>query len=133
MSEFLEKANQSLESAKCLAKQHYYASTVNRSYYACFQYIMHVLFVKLKKNQDEFYQEVRQRPNGTHSWASKLIGNELAGKDKDDYRWFQSHIPQFRELRVKADYYPTIVSQDQGVGSIAEAENVMRLLIKHFK
>ena len=133
MANFLEKANQSLDSARFLVKQTYYSSTVNRSYYACFQYIMHILFDKLKKDQKEFYNEVLQRPNGTHSWASKLIGNELAKKDMEDYKWFQRVIPEFREQRVIADYYSTVVSPDQGNQSITQAETIINLLKKHFK
>ena len=133
MSQFLEKSIQSLDSAKFLVKQQYYSSTVNRSYYACFQYLMHILFEKLKKDQAEFYNEVLHRPNGTHTWASKLIGNELAKKDMEDYKWFQRVIPEFREQRVEADYYPTIISPDQGNQSINKAETIINLLKKHFK
>lgn len=133
MSNFLEKANQSLDSAKFLFKQNYYSSTVNRSYYACFQYLMYILFDKLNKDQAEFYTEVRQRPNGTHSWASKLISIELAKKDDEDYKWFQKEIPEFREKRVEADYYPTVISQSDGTNSITKAETIINLLKKHFK
>lgn len=133
MSELLEKANQSLESARLLFKQSYYSSTVNRSYYACFQFILHTLFVKLKKDQDEFYNEVRLKPNGTHGWASKLIGNELAKKDLADYKWFQRELPEFKEKRVKADYFPVIISQDDGNQSINKAEAIINVLKKHFK
>ena len=133
MTKFLEKANQSLESAKILSKHHYYSSTVNRSYYACFQYLMHILIEKLKKDQTEFYNEVRQRPNGTHSWASKLIGNELARKNLDDYKWLQKELPEFKEKRVLADYYPDVVSPEDGNLSITKAESIIRLLKTHFK
>jgi uncharacterized protein (UPF0332 family) len=128
-----EKAAQSLNSAKYLVTQHYYSSTVNRSYYACFQYLMYVLFEKLNKNQADFYNEVRQRPNGTHSWASKLVGIELAKKNLDDYKWFQKEIPEFREKRVVADYYSTEINGPEGYLSISKAEAIINLLKKHFK
>ncbi len=132
MSALLEKSNQSLLSAKSLVQQNYYSSTVNRSYYACFQYLLYVLFTKLKKDQDEFYQEVRNRPNGTHTWASKLISIELAKKDMDDYKWFQRHLPELREKRVDADYFQTVIGQTDGYKAIAEAENIITILKKNF-
>jgi len=133
MSQFLEKSNQSLDSAKYLVKQQYYSSTVNRSYYACFQFLMHILFEKLKKDQAEFYNEVLQRPNGTHTWASKLIGNELARQNIEDYKWFQRVLPEFREKRVKADYYPAVISPDEGELSITRAESIINMLKVNFK
>lgn len=133
MSQFLEKANQSLDSAKLLVKNNYYSSTVNRSYYACFQYLMYILFDRLKKDQDEFYKEVQEKPNGTHTWASKLVGIELAKKNMEDYKWFQKEIPQFRQKRVQADYYPIKMMPDDGNFSISKAEAIINLLRKHFK
>lgn len=133
MSELLEKSKQSLQSAKILVQQTYYSSTVNRSYYACFQYLLYVLFVKLNKNQDEYYQEVRNGQNGSHTWASKIIGIELAKKDIGDYKWFQKHFPQLKEKRVDADYYQIVIGQPDGYSAISEAENIINLLKKHFK
>lgn len=133
MSQFLEKSTQSLNSAKFLVNHQYYSSTVNRSYYACFQFIMHVLFIKLKKDQTEFYTEVLQRQNGTHTWASKLIGNELAQKNMTDYKWFQRALPEIREKRVKADYYDTIISHEEGALAITQAESIINLLKQNFK
>ncbi len=133
MSNFQEKSIQSLESAKVLVKCHYYSSTVNRSYYACFQFVMHILFDKLKKDQREFYAEVQQRPNGSHSWASKLIGIELAKKSLEDYKWLQGKFPEFREKRIVADYHPIALSADDGNDSITLATTILNLLRKHFK
>jgi uncharacterized protein (UPF0332 family) len=134
MSSFSDKSKLSLISARLLANNNLYSSSVNRSYYACFQYIMHILFEKIKMNQDEFYTQVRNRPNGTHSWASKLIIIELAKKpDKEDYKWLQEQLPDFRELRVNADYYPEEITQDLGLLSISKAESIMNVLSKNFK
>ncbi|MCP9751393.1 HEPN domain-containing protein [Ferruginibacter sp. HRS2-29] len=133
MSELLEKSRQSLLSAKSLVKETYYSSTVNRSYYACFQFILHILFTKIKKDPTEFYNEVQNGKNGTHTWASKLISYELAKKDMIDYKWFQGHVPALKERRVNADYYQSVISQEEGYKAISEAENIINLLVKNFK
>ena len=133
MESLSEKANQSLNSARLLVKESYYSSTVNRSYYACFQYLMHILFEKLKKDPDEFYSEVNNGKNGTHTWASKLIGIELAKKDLNDYKWYQKEIPALREKRVQADYHATVMLPVDGYDSINKADAIMNILAKHFK
>ncbi len=131
---FLEKATQSLESAKCLVKQSYYSSTVNRSYYACLQYILHVLFEKIKMDQTGFEQDLKQKQHiGTHSYATKIIGNELARKDISDYKWFQKQFPELKEKRITADYHSVVISADEGNASILRAETIINLLKKHFK
>lgn len=133
MSDLNEKANQSLDSARILFRQNYYSSTVNRSYYAAFQYILHIVFSKLNKDPKEFYNEVQNSKNGTHTWASKLVSIELYKKDKDDYKWFQRELPAFRQARVIADYYPDVITQVSGNDSISKAEAMFNLLKKHFK
>lgn len=133
MASLSEKANQSLNSARLLVKENYYSSTINRSYYACFQYLMHILFEKLKKDPVEFYTEVNNGKNGTHTWASKLIGIELAKKDFKDYKWYQKEIPALREKRVQADYHATVMLPADGHDSINKADAIMNLLAKHFK
>jgi uncharacterized protein (UPF0332 family) len=133
MSEFLEKSTQSLSSAKLMVKESYYSSTVNRSYYACFQYLLHVLFVKLNKDQKEYYQEVRTGKNGSHTWAAKLVSISLAKLNMDDYKWFQKHLPELRAKREDADYFPVIISQSDGHEAISKAENLIGVLRKNFK
>ena len=133
MASLSEKATQSLNSARLLVREHYYSSTVNRSYYACFQYLMHVLFEKLKKSPTEFYNEVNNGKNGTHTWASKLISFELAKKDIKDYKWYQKEIPALRAKRIEADYHNIEISSAEGHDSINKAESIMNLLARHFK
>ena len=94
---------------------------------------MHILFEKLKMDQTDFYNEVRQRPQGTHSWASKLIGIELAKINLADYKWLQKELPELKEKRVSADYYPDALNADDGYHSITKAESIINLLKKNFK
>lgn len=133
MGEFAEKSNQSLKSAELLVKQHYYSSTVNRSYYACLQFMLYVLFEKLKYDKAQFYNEVRQGKDGTHGWASKLIGNELCRKSRTDYKWFQQAYPEFKKLRVTADYYEDRITPNQGYESIKTAESIINCIKQHFR
>ena len=134
MSTFLEKSTQSLNSAQILVNNSFYPSTVNRAYYACIQYLLHVLFEKLKYDKTKFYQDVRTQKDGTHGWASKLIEIEMAKmQDKEDYKWFQVKIKEFKKERVAADYYIDIVGQERGLKSIGTAKSIINVINKNFK
>jgi uncharacterized protein (UPF0332 family) len=133
MYNFLEKSEQSLESANILVKQSFHSSTVNRAYYACIQFLMHTLFTKLKYDKNQFYVDVRNSSDGTHGWASKLIGIELAKIDMDDFKWFQRTIKEFKKVRVQADYHETVISHQQGYDSITTAKTVINTVKKNFK
>ncbi len=134
MSELLEKSKQSFESAKILLKNNYYPSSVSRSYYACFQYILYTLFEKLKKDKEEYYKEVREKPTGTHGWASKLISIDLAKKcSHKDYKWFQENLPLLKKKRIEADYYSDIIKPEDGHDSINKAESLINMLKTNFK
>lgn len=134
MSTFLEKSTQSLKSAEILAKHSYFSSTLNRSYYSCIQFLLHVLFEKLGYDKLKFYQDVRSQKDGTHGWASKLIEIEMAkNPDKANYIWFQRNIKEFKKERVRADYYDDEITQDKGLKSIQTANSIINLVRTNFK
>jgi uncharacterized protein (UPF0332 family) len=135
MSQLLEKSKQSIASAKILLTRNYYSSSVNRSYYGCLQYMLYVIFDKLKKDKQEFYSEVQSKSNGTHGWASKLISIDLIKvvKDRDDYKWFQENIKSLKKKRIEADYFSDVISQEDGEKSIKRAEALITILVKSFK
>ncbi|MEO6404542.1 MAG: HEPN domain-containing protein [Ferruginibacter sp.] len=133
MADFSEKSIQSLDSARYLVKQHFYSSTVNRAYYACFQYIMYVLIKKLNRDEKMFHIEAKNSPNGTHTWACKVIGIDLAKKSYNDYKWFQKEIVELREKRVLADYHSAVITPEEGNVSITKAESIINVLKGNFK
>lgn len=132
-AEILEKSTQSLNAAKLLANQSLYPSTVNRAYYACVQYIMHILIEKLKYDRIKFYADVRNSKDGTHGWASKLMETELIKKNPQDFKWFQKEIKEFKKLRVLADYHEDEISSDDGRYSITRASTIIDTMKNNFK
>lgn len=135
MSVFLEKSTQSIAAAKKIVKESYYASTVNRSYYGCVHFMMYIIFVKIKKDKTDFYSDVRNGNDGTHTWAAKIIENELAHNVTQEkvYKWFQVEIKSLRKLRVLGDYHDYVVSQSDAYRSIDTAETIINNLKKAFK
>jgi|GEM_PF-1819595 len=127
---FLEKSNQSMMSAKSLIKQHLYSSTVSRAYYSSLQYIFHVLIEKLGKSHNDINKAPR---TGTHAQAQYLLELALVSKDKNDYKWFQTKFPEFKEDRVKADYHDHLFDAGSGQDAINTAESIINILKKNFR
>jgi len=132
---YLEKSNQSMLAAEKLKSEHFFASTVNRAYYSCMQYILHILTEKLTYP----VEEILQTNMGTHVQAQKLLTNSLYQICKDDrekyidYKWFQSKFPELKLARVKADYNSADISQDEGHEAIRKANDLITVLKKHYK
>src|ERR1700693_381982 len=99
MDTFLEKSTQSLHSAEFLAKNNFYSSCVNRSYYFFFQFMMHILFEKLKQDKAAYDRECKDMAQSSHIKASNLMYDEIEQKNRKDYIWFQSHVPALRKQR----------------------------------
>lgn len=135
MDKFLEKSTQSLNSADALIKQQYYSSTVNRAYYGYLQYIMHILFEKLKQDKEQFYRDVQWgKDGGTHVRASNLICtivyNNLTHKE---YKWFQNTIKELKKKRKIADYYDSVITSDDGYQSISWAKDLISCVKQNVK
>src|SRR5687768_3391985 len=125
----LEKSKQSMMIAESLVKQHYYSATVNRAYYSCFQFILHILIEKLGHSHENLDEMPR---TGTHSQAQYLLELTLIKKDKKDYKWFQQKLPEFKQVRVIADYYGDAQSQSIGYEAINTANAIINTLKKHY-
>lgn len=132
-SNLFEKHIECINAAKLLQKSNYYSSTVNRSYYGCFLFLLDTLYTKLKVNPDEFESQRRQNKEGTHGWASKLIEIELAKLDREDFKWYQKNFPEFQKLRIKADYSKEMISQEESLNSINTATSIINCVSKYIK
>ena len=125
----LEKSKQSMITAELLVKQSLYSSTVNRAYYSCLQFILHILIEKLGHSQED----INKAPgSGTHSKAQYLLGLTLVKKNKSDYRWFQEKFPAFKQDRVIADYHPDPLDLNFGYEAITKAKAIINTLNKHY-
>lgn len=135
MNQFLEKSTQSLNSANILIKQHYYSSTINRAYYGYLQFLMHILFEKLKQDKEQFYRDVQDgKDGGTHVKASNLICRLLYKKvSPKEYKWFQSTIKELKKKRVTADYHDSVISADEGYDCIRWATDLITCVKLNFK
>lgn len=132
---YLEKSNQSMLAAEKLKIERFFASSVNRAYYSCLQYIYHILTEKLTHTPEEINQDT----SGSHVQAQKLLSNSLYQICKvnsdhyKDYQWFQRKLPELKLARVKADYYNDNISSDEGHDAIRKATDLINVLKKHYR
>jgi uncharacterized protein (UPF0332 family) len=129
---FYDKHKESISAAELLKNSHY-SSTVNRAYYGCIQYLLDILFTRLKVKPEDFYNQRVQNREGTHGWASKLIEIELAHVDRVEFKWYQKTFPEFQKLREKADYEDKAISQSESVGSISTANSIINCVNQNIK
>ena len=121
---FLDKSKQSKTAAELLAKEGLFSSCINRAYYNCVQHLLHVLYEKLNYDNGKYYANKKDY-EGSHSYVSRIIGDELYKKSHSDYKWYQVKIKEFKLLRVKADYYPDIITSDEGNDSLKRSEAII--------
>ncbi len=87
MSVFIDKSQANLVAAEILKnKEALYDSSIHCSYYACIQMQLHIVHNKLKIDKQKFEADRRNNKDGTHGYASKLVGIELGKKDRQDFK-----------------------------------------------
>lgn len=95
--------------------------------------MFHILFRKLGKNREEFDLEKRYNREGSHSWAEKLIGNELAQRSPQDYKWYKSKFPELKKIRENSDYTEVIFTKDAGEDAWKRSDALINILRSNFK
>lgn len=111
----LVKADDCLENAKYLFKGHFYLGTVNRAYYAIFNYVQAILFTK------QIFTKTHQ---GCHSKF-----NELFIKTKIFPKEFAEKLNEAFELRQSGDYdMNTDIGEEEAKASIENAENFCKMI-----
>lgn len=133
MSGFKDKSEQNSRATEILLKQSLYASSIHCSYYAFVQNLLHVLFVRIKYNENQFKNDLQQHNTGTHRWASKLIEFELAKKSMKDYKYYQKVFAEVKFLREKSDYSANAMTPDDGYEAQTKARSLNQLLNQMFK
>lgn len=134
MEHYLEKSNDSLDSAGILIQQQYYASCVNRAYYGYFQFLLHILFEVLNKDRSQFDEAAEKSKEGSHVRASNLIIIAIERKlTSKKFRWFQGKIKELKQKRVEADYYNIITTPEDGDLCIQWANELINCVHENLK
>lgn len=141
MTTFDEKSNQSFQAAETLLKIHLYPSTINRSYYCFFQYMMYILFHKMKYDREEFFRLLNQTQKKTHTLTWNLLGTEFVKKRPNsysarewnkEYQWLQEKVKEFKRIRECADYLEETIEKEDAEKWINNTSSMINLLKKAF-
>lgn len=134
MANFQGKSTVYLQSASVLKDKHqYYDASIQCSYYCCVQFMLYIVFEKLDISKEQFEADRRNNKDGTHGWASKLIGFEIIKKDKNEYKWFQKEFPELKALRENAAYSDVFSNIDKSEDAYKKADQIVNTLKKLFK
>ena len=135
MGSLLDKSAINLQAAKTLKEKHYYYDpSIHCAYYACIQYMMYLIFEKLKiTTLEQFDADRRNNREGSHVRAEKLVSEEVARKDLKEYKWLKKTFPELKKLREDADYKNIVAGVDQSDDAIKKSESIIITLKQMFK
>lgn len=142
MTSFAEKSQQSIQAAGLLLTSNLYPSSINRSYYSFFQFMMHVLFNKIKMDQHSFHAHIHCSGKKTHTLVWSIVGTAFVKNRPQvyssyewnkEYRWLQEKIKEFKKMRECADYHEDTIRQDDADQWIKNAQSMIHCLKKCFK
>lgn len=133
MSIYLEKSKQNLNAGDLLIKSGLPNPSVHCSYYATLQYMLHIIHKVIGNSKTEFDAGARNNNEGTHDWAKKLVGFELAKKSQEEFKWFQRRFPELKQIRKNADYTEAIITKDDGIDALKRSDALINTLRNNFK
>lgn len=135
MGSLIDKSAINLDAAKTLKDKHYYYDpSIHCAYYACIQYMMYLIFEKLKlTTQEQFDADRRNNKEGSHVRAEKLVSEQVAKKDLKEYKWLKRTFPELKKLREDADYTNIVSGVDQSDEAIKKSETIITTLKQLFK
>ena len=133
MNVFRDKSHFNREAAEICLQKSLFAPSVHCSYYSCIQFMLYVLFEKLKMTEEGFNEQKASWRVGTHACAIKLIGYDLIRKEKTDYKAFQKLVPELKELREKSDYTQISIGHSDGYLAMGNSDSIKRILQKNYR
>ena len=133
MSVFRDKSHFNRQAAELCLKNNLYAPSVHCSYYSCIQYMLYVLYDKVKMTELSFNEQKTILGTGTHACAIKLIGIDLIKRERTAYIAFQKLIPELKQLREKSDYQNIAIGQSEGHLAMNNSDSIKNILTKNYK
>jgi uncharacterized protein (UPF0332 family) len=128
-----DKSHFNWQAADLCLRNNLYAPSVHCSYYSCIQYMLYILYDKLKLTEQTFLEQKSLLKIGSHACAIKLIGIDLIKRKREDYVTFQKLVPELKELREKSDYKSVAIRQDEGQMAMAKSDAIKNLLHANYR
>jgi uncharacterized protein (UPF0332 family) len=136
MSNFLQiKSDNNVKASQTLLNQDLCASSVHCAYYACVQYMLHILYTKQGMTEESIHEDQKEGSNelegGYHVWLIykfELLLLQLRGDQGKTARTFASDIGQLKGLRTKADYKNVEITAKQAKRAYETSEAIIKIL-----
>lgn len=133
MSQLKNKSDFNNAASQLLFKNSLHASSVHCAYYRCIQFMLHILFNKIKMSKIDFQSKRQQRKGGTHGTAIYLIQLELLQKNREEYKSFQALIPKLKEYREISDYEDVEITSTISSDALNKSDSIMNILTANFR
>ncbi len=140
MSHLKHKSEENLKSANLLISESLYSPSIHCAYYACVQYMLHILHTKYSMTQTEIEREQKENSielnAGFHAWLINkfcllLMANKEAAR-KNESRIFYNDIINLKSTRIHADYNHLEISKLKSTDSLMTAEKLIKILNTYF-
>lgn len=106
-----------------------YSASIHCAYYACFQFIKHILDRKCYISYCRQEENAKSSNIGTHNYIIDEIRNDLINKKEDDaYDTFDENITELKRLRKIADYASSIISPKTAKDAVDMADETLKTL-----
>lgn len=134
MSNFLQiKSNNNFTASETLLKQELNAPSVHCAYYACVQYMLHILYTRQGMTDESINEEQREVSNelsgGFHAWLINKFYFLLLPFDKSEVaRNFANEIGSLKKWRIKADYENREITVKQAKRAYETSEAIIKIL-----
>jgi len=134
VSNFLQtKSANNVKASQMLLKQDLNSPSVHCSYYACVQYMLHILHTKQGMTKESIDKEQRELSmelsGGFHAWLINKFWALLLGFERGETaRLFASYIGELKGLRVKADYENIEISAKKAKQAYETSEKIIKIL-----
>lgn len=134
MSNFLQvKSNNNFTASETLLKQELNAPSVHCAYYACVQYMLHILYTKQGMTEESINEEQREVSNelegGFHAWLiNKFFRLLLRFEHGEVSRTFYEYTGQLKGLRIKADYKNKDITAQKAKDAYETSEKIIKIL-----
>ncbi len=137
MSEIKSKSEQNLKMARLSIEKTCYSTSVHCSYYACVQFMIHILYNHFEMSEEQVDKEQKRISKdleaGFHAWIRHFFVMKLLPMEGGRIaREFSNYATQLKTMRVLADYKKKEITEQKAMLAQSYSENILKILEEHY-
>lgn len=131
MSNFQNKSEMLIASAKLSHESNYYPAVGHSTYYSCFLLLKHIWIYSMQKTQTELESKCSSNKIGSHEFLINEIGKYIKERSNKEFREFNNKIVQLKKLRITADYDDSVFDFSKSSNSLQLSKDILPILKKY--